>query len=215
MVLVAWLYSIGDKIGIIQVVRTEKPTAPEKIQTRTVHLKDLVTEIQAEEVRSLAQLPAELTVTFDKVFEAAGIKPGEDGWTIERLRELLAGEPYRSMDRQAAQRALLVYLESQKVPVEDLVKDAISRDKALDAFEEVARGKMNARSEARQRRLADIQSQIADLQKQAEQLNREQAGDQQHWQQWHDGKIAFEKEMARTIGYVVNHPVVTVDEPHP
>jgi hypothetical protein len=199
----------------LHVVRCETPKPLEKIQTRTIHLKDLVSEIQAEQVRSLARMPEELDVRFDKIFEAAGIRPAADAWTIEKLRDVLGGEPFKSMDRPTAQRALVALLADKKVAVEDLVKDAVARDKALDAFEEVARGKMDARLEARQLRMAEIQSQIEDLRKQGEQLKQEQAGDQQQWQQWHNGKMDFEKEMAWAIGYLVDRPVVTVDTPHP
>jgi uncharacterized protein YlxW (UPF0749 family) len=215
MVLVDWLCSVGGKLGIVQVVRQETARAPMKIQTRTVDLKDLVREIQAEEVRSLARRPEELTVGFEKVFEAAGIKPAAHGWTVERLGKVLQAEPYRSMDRPAAQKALLAVLADQNIAAEDLVKDAIARDQALDAFEEVARGKMDARAQSRQARLAAIRSQIEDLQKQQAQLQQEQASDQQHWKAWHDGKIALEKEMAAALGYLVDRPVVTIDQPHP
>jgi hypothetical protein len=119
------------------------------------------------------------------------------------------------MDRETAQKALLAVLADKKVASEDLVKDAVARDKALDAFEETARGKMDARREARQARLAEIQSQMDDLQKQRDQLQQEQADDQRHWRQWHDGKIDFEKEMAWAIGYLLDRPVITVDTPHP
>lgn len=211
MVLVDWLYRVGDRMGIIQVIRTDRPTAPEKVQTRTVRLKDLAAEIQAEQVRSLASLPEELSVGFDKVFEAAGIHAAEDAWTIEKLRDLLRSEPYKAMDRETAQKALLAVLADKKVAPEDLVKDAMARDKALDAFEEAARGKMAARRQARQVRLAEIESQIADLQKQRDRLAQEQAEDQRHWRQWHEGKIDFEKEMAWAVGYLLDRPVITVD----
>jgi hypothetical protein len=218
MVLIDWLYAVGGKLGIIQVVHhrsAESQSAPPKIMTRTVELKDLVTEIQTEEVRSLAQMPAELAVSFDKVFETAGIQPAGHGWTVAKLRDLLRAEPYKSMDREAVQKALVPVLAQNKVVVEDLVRDAMSRDKALDAFEEVAHGKTHARAEARQRRQAQLRSQIDDLNRQCQQLEQEQASDQQHWQQWHDRKIEFEKEMAWAIGYLVDRPVVTIDQPHP
>ncbi len=218
MVLVDWLREAGGKLGLLRVVQhdeAEGTAAPVKIPTRTVHLKDLTAEIRADEVSSLARVPDELQAGFGRVFEAAGIKPAPDAWTVERLRDLLRGEPYKSMDRQAAQKALAAALADKKVAVEDLVKDAIARDKALDVYEEAAREKMDARSQARQVRLAEIQSQIDDLQRQREQLQREQADEQRLWQRWHESKIDFEKEMAWAVGYLLDQPVITVDTPHP
>ena len=89
-------------------------------------------------------------MAFDKVFEAAGIKPGRHGWTVERLQRPAAARASSSrMDRAAAQKALLARSGRRRSHVEDLVKDAVARDQALDAFEEFVRGKMDDRMEAR------------------------------------------------------------------
>lgn len=214
MVLINWLCAVGGTLKIVKVTLADVPQPIEKIKTRTVELKDLVAEIQGEEVKSLARRPEELEVSYGKVFEAAGIKPSPHGWTIDRLCEVLRSDALQSKDREAVQKALILQLAEQKVSAEDLVKDATARDQALDAFEDVARRKMNSRSEDRQRQLGQIQSQIESLQEQASQLQQEQAADQQHWKAWHDRKIEFEKEMAWAIGYLLDRPVITIDNDH-
>lgn len=212
MGLVTWLTNVGGKLKILSTVPANNDTSPAKLTMKSVSLTELMTEIQANEVRALAQLPAELSIAYDKLFEAAGVQSPNHGWTIGKLQELLRTEQYKSMDRAAAQKAVLGVLQAQKAAVEDVVKDAVARDQALDAFEEFSRKKMDARSQARQTKLADIRTQISDLQAQCRTMEEEAKVDREHWRQWHRGKTAFEKEMAWALGYLLDQPIVTVDE---
>jgi len=197
MVLINWLCAVGDKLRIIQVTQGEAPKKPDKITTRTVRLSDLATEIQAGQVKALADRPDDLSIPFSAVFEAAGLKPQPHGWSIEKLRDLLRTEAFKGLDRTAVQKALVEKLALEKVPVEDLVKDAMARDKVLDTFEDRARQIMRERTDARKRKLAELHAQI------------------EEWHQWHGRKVDFEKEMAWAIGYLLDRPVISVDQDAP
>jgi hypothetical protein len=212
MALVSWLTSVGGKLRILSTAPAKTDAAPAKMTMQSVSLKDLVMEVQDEQVRALAELPAELSIAFDKVFEAAGVKPPPHGWTIGKLEELLKTEQYKSMDRAAAQKAVLGILQAQKAAVEDLVKDAIARDQALESFAEFARKKMEVRNEARQSKMAEIKSQIAELQSQCQAMDQEAKLDHEHWCKWYQGKTAYEKEMAWALGYLMEKQIFTVDE---
>src|SRR4030095_11575481 len=105
MNLLGMLRKLGDRLGIIEVSPELPPSAaPVKIQTRTVTLSELTMTIQVTNVRSLAESPAELLISFEDVFKTAGIVTPPGGWTIERLCELLNTETFRKLDRSAAQR---------------------------------------------------------------------------------------------------------------
>ena len=65
---------VADRLGLIRVVEVKDPAKPQKVTTRSITLKELVTEVRAEQVKALSELPAELSVDFAKVFEAAGVK---------------------------------------------------------------------------------------------------------------------------------------------
>ncbi len=206
----------ANHLGLIRMVEVLNPAKPQKITTRSITLTQLRTEVRADQVRALSELPAELSVAFDKVFEAAGIKAPAHGWNIPRLQQLLQTEQYKAMPNEAAQQAVLGTLAADKAPVEDLVQDAVRRDKALDAFEGFVFKKMNARVEARQARDAQIEEQIRALRDEQSRAAEETRADQQRWDQWHQRKSDFEEEMARAVGYVLEKPLITVDrDPHP
>jgi hypothetical protein len=216
MSLLDGLRTLGGKLGLIQTAPAAAPgEPPAKVISRTVTLQALTTEIQAAEVRVLADLPAELSVHFDKVFEVAGIRAPAHGWTIARLQQLLRSDPYRGMEREAAQKAILGQLSAVQAEVEDLVKDAISRDQAIDKFAVFVRQKMDDRTVARQRRISDLEEHLRDLETERARLEEETRADQERWKQWKSKKIAFEKDMAWALGYLLDRAIVTIDTEEP
>jgi hypothetical protein len=207
---------LGGKLGIIKVMEMDPQAAdPQggKVVTRNVSMKDLSVEIQQEEVKTLAEAPGELSVSLADLFDAAGVKPAAHGWTIERLEGLLSTEQYKTMDRSSVQKAILGFLANDKVPVEDLVKDAMQRDKTVDDYEAHLRNKMADRQAGRQRKIAELQSQIKDLEKQCLQQNEEGRVDKKRWREWLDKKIAYEKAMAAALSYLVEHPQISITPP--
>jgi len=206
----------ANRLGLIKVVEVKNPEIPQKISTRSITLASLSMEVRSEQVRALAELPAELSIEFERVYEAAGVKAPAHGWTIARLHQLLQTEQYKTMPRDAAQKAILGVLSADKVPVDDLMQDALRRDKAIDAFEGFVFKKMSQRIQARESREAQIEEQIRSLREEQDRLHEENKIDQQHWDQWHQRKTAAEEEMATAIGYLLEKPVVTIDKaPHP
>lgn len=210
------LRSFGGRLGLVRVVATEgecRDGQPCKVTTRTVTLSDLATEVRSDQVRALAELPAELSVPFAKVFDAAGVKPAEHGWTIERLASLLHTEQFQAMDRVSVQKAVLGLLANDKAQVEDVVKDAVARDRSIDAYEGFVRGKMRERAAARERQIAEVQAKIQELEAECARTAEESKVDQEQWRRWIEGKIAFEKDMAWALGFLLDKPVVSVTEP--
>ena len=207
------LHELGERLRILEVRPQAGAAKPVKIPTRTVTLAQLTTEIRQDELRALADLPAELSVAFEKVFDAAGIKPSPHGWTASRLRQLLDTEQFKGMERTAIQRSLLNILGKEKIDVEDIVRDAIAHDQALDAFEAFTRKKMNDRVAARQKNLVELESEIQSLEERRVRLTEEMNADKEQWRLWQERKRTYERELAHTISYLVDRPVVTIDDP--
>ena len=198
------LHELGERLRIFEARSKANAAKLAKIATRTVTLSDLTTEIRQDELRALAELPAELSIAFEKVFEAAGIKSPGHGWTAARLKQLLESDQFKTMDRPSVQRSVLNILADEKVDVEDIVKDVIAHDQALDAFETFTRKKMLDRIAARQKKVAEVETQIASLQEQRERLTHETETEER--------KRAYERDLSRTISYLVDRLVVSIDE---
>jgi len=199
MDLLGALRKLGDRLGILEMSReAQPPSAPVKIQTRTVTLAELIMTIRVTEVQSLAELPSELSISFDDVFKAAGISAPPGGWTVDKLMEFVSNDPIRELDRSEAQRETLRRLAADHVDPADVIKDAISRDKALDAF-------ADSIFEKRQRWVAEMRQEIREIEKQI-------ADEQEKWNQWRRKKRQREQDMARAIGYLIDTPVISIDD---
>src|SRR6266850_2278521 len=93
MNLLGMLRKFGDRVGIIEMEpASPQLDAPVKIQTRAVTLSELAPKIKITGVGKLAELPAELSVSFEDIYKAAGIQGTSTGWTVERLYEFLNSE---------------------------------------------------------------------------------------------------------------------------
>jgi hypothetical protein len=212
MSFIKFLQGIGDKLGILESVSTPNAAPATRIQTRIISLRELATEIRSSEVRALADSPAELAVPFEEIFGAAGIssKPGD--WTISKLEKVIASETGQRESREAVQKAVLERLNSEGVPVETLVKDAMARDQALDAFESRVRERMRDRDQSCKRRLVEIESQIKGLEEESARIAAGLKDDEEKWRGWRRQKRAYERELASAASYIVDHPVITTDE---
>ncbi len=213
MSLFKFLQGIGDRLGILETVPNPSATPPVEIQTRTVTLQELTVEIKSNEIRDLADSPSELTVPFDKIYESAGIPSDPKGWTIDRLKQLVAAEPFNNKPPEEARKSVLDRLNAEGVSVESILKDAIARDRALDAFEAIVRERMKKQREACKRKLLEIESRIGSLMDEKNRLNEKLKADDEKWSEWKKRKRDRERELALAASYIVDHTVVTeIDE---
>ncbi len=212
MRLVEIMQSLGDRLGILEKALPATVRSPVKLQTRTVTLAELMTEIRSEELRTLAELPAELSVPFPQLFQAAGITPAAQGWTVEKLAEVLKGDSFAGLQRPDIQKRILEALAADKVEVQEVVRDAVARDKALDAFEAFARKKLKEREITRERKIAEIDAGIESLQQERATLLQKSEVDQEQWREWRRRKRQVEQDLARTVGYLIEDRVITTDE---
>ncbi|MCW8130340.1 MAG: hypothetical protein KIS92_08335 [Planctomycetota bacterium] len=208
------LRAVGSRLKIIQSVRILPAAAPARVETRSVTLAELTTEIKAEEVRSLAGQPEEFAAAFERLYEAAGIAPAEGAWTVFTLQDLLEKEPLKSMDRGTAQKMLQSKLAEAQVAVEDVVKDAVARDQALDAFEAALKGRLEAREALRQRKIAELEQlelELLRLREECGALGKSGESDRRQFGAWKERKAAEERRLAWTVGYLLDEPVITTE----
>jgi hypothetical protein len=212
MTFIKLLQGIGDRLGILESVETVETTRVTRIQTRIVSLRELAGEIHSGEVQALADSPAELDIPFEKIFEAAGIASKPEDWTVDRLKQVIAGETGKQKSHEEVQKSVLKLLASEGVPVETLVKDAMARDQALDSFESRVNEKMQDRRKVCKKRLLEIELQIKDLREESARLEAGLKTDEGKWHNWKKLKRAREQDLASTASYIIDHPVITTDD---
>ncbi len=206
------LETMGGRLGILEARPKESPADALKVETRTITIEELKMEIRSEDVRTLAELPSELTVPFDKIFAAAGATSPAHGWSVSRLKALVKTEPYRSQDHETAQKAVVGLLSAEKVQAEDLVREAMAQDQALDAFEIFVCRKVDDHMAATQHQVNEVEARIQALQSERARLVAHMQLEKEKLRDWRLSKRAYERELAAAIRYVTDRPVISTDE---
>jgi hypothetical protein len=211
MSLLDMLQSLGDRLGVLQRVASTKPDETPRIETRTVTLAELRAEIRATEVRDLADRAGELDMPFSTIFETAGIATPPHGWTISRLRDAIVSQSDPGGRRQEVQKRILELLNEAKVSVEELVRDATARDQALDAFEAAAQKRLEERLAMRRAQLANLEGELRRLQQERDVTQELMQSEEEQWREWRGEKRKHERELAWTVGFLVEGPVITTE----
>lgn len=73
---------------------------------------------------------------FDEVYAGAGVKAPAKGYTILKVAEMLHNRHLADMPPDAKRNSLMMALEAANVEIGDLLQDAVSRNRALDEYEE-------------------------------------------------------------------------------
>ncbi len=76
-----------------------------------------------------------LTSDFEQIYAAAEIEVPTHGYTVYKIMELLDSEDLKSMSPEVKKSAITAALKITNVNINDVIKDAVARDKALDAYE--------------------------------------------------------------------------------
>lgn len=210
------LFALGGKLGILKVSAPKEPAAPQagpaKLQMRTITLAELSREVNAPGLNELAQQPDFLAAPLSDIYAAAGLQPPENGWGVERLTEHLKSPALKGLSRAEVQAELSGMFVSPAA-VEDVLREALGRDQALDRFETVAKQKLEERAARRAKEIAGLEQRITELQAALGKLRQEAAAaaalDAEHWNAWLTAKDAAEAELEWTVSFLTEKPIVT------
>ncbi|OQY30035.1 MAG: hypothetical protein B6244_01890 [Candidatus Cloacimonetes bacterium 4572_55] len=83
------------------------------------------------------EVPNNEPVNFQAIYDAVGIQPVIGGFDVDKIETMLDSDLLKDLSSSVKRNAILVSLEAANVPIEEVIKDAIQRDRALDAYEKV------------------------------------------------------------------------------
>ena len=210
------LRTLGSRLGLVHIQPATNPQTPVKISTRVVTLDQLRAGIRSEHVEALAQYTpqtkVDLNVPFDAIDAAADIRAPKHGWTAEFLVARLRRDDLTSLPSDQAKQVLFAELAAAGAPPEDVVRDAVARDQAIDTFAITALATLRSRASYRDKRRQEIAATLAQLRREDNLLAQTDAQELAAWQAWWQLKLARERTLATAVGALVEHLPVTVDE---
>ena len=183
---------------------------------------DLVPEVQAEpnppgDPAGPPALPAAASADLALVYESAKIAAPAHGYTVLKVAEMLRSEHIRSLAPDVRARSVRVALDAAGVKVDEVVEDAVRRDRALDTYERVLQQHLDdlAGTVAEENRRAEeeIAARIAEIRARIDENTRRVAAEKAEFEAWRTRKQQEEALIADAVGHFVSENPVTRTPP--
>jgi hypothetical protein len=81
-------------------------------------------------------------LTFDQIYQGSGVKPPKIAYGILKVASMVNSGHLAGMSPEAKRNSLLMALEAAGVEIEDLLQDAVVRQKALNDYEDAQQQKL-------------------------------------------------------------------------
>jgi hypothetical protein len=161
--------------------------------------------------------PVANPMSFQDIYGAAEITAPEHGYTVLKIIDLLHSEHIRNLSRDVKKSSLLLALEAAGVKAEEIVQDAVRRDKALDTYERVqqkALQELEARKTKESQDLqVEIERRINEMQSRVQANNDEVTKAKEQFYGWQLKKQQEEQKIADAVSYFTSEkPITTVGE---
>jgi hypothetical protein len=198
---------------------TTEDAGPESAPPPSVRVSDLVPEpaAPADPPPDGARASADLSI----VYESAKITPPAHGYTVLKVGEMLQSEHLRGLAPDVRRKSVLVALDAAGVKIDEIVQDAVRRDRALDTYERVLQQHVDqqaATAAAENRKLEEeIARRVAELRTAIDDNTRRVAAEQAELQAWRARKQQEEALIADTVAHFVSENPITVTrgaDPH-
>ena len=160
--------------------------------------------------------PVKNATSFDEIYQAAEIQDPPHGYNIEKVATMLASEHLRGLSPEVKRSSILVALEASGAKIEDVIQDAVRRDRALDSYERVLRKSLSdvqAKKADENRQIeAEMNKMLADYRARIQANNETLAKESDRFSSWLTQKHQEEKSIADAVSYFVTENPITVSE---
>ncbi len=152
--------------------------------------------------------------SFDEIYRAAEISPPAHGFSIMKVAEMLRSEHIRSLPRDVKKSSVLVALEAAGAPIQDVIEDAVKRDRALDGFERVKERAVTDLDARKNKENQEIQAEmdriVAEHRARIQANNDEVAREKERFYAWRLKKQEEEQKISDAVSYfVTENPITT------
>ncbi len=154
------------------------------------------------------------TASFDDIYKAAEIRVPAHGFTIFKIADMLVSEHIRNLPSEVKRSSVLLALETAGVKLQEIIEDAVRRDRALDTFESIQKRTLEQLESQKKNDNLAIQAEIDRLVKEHQakiQLNNDQVAKQKdQLAKWSRQKQQEEQRIADAIApFVTDSPIST------
>lgn len=193
--------AVPDPIADHQTVADEEPSGPTHEVLTLDELMAAFLASDAEHREQSLATRAGLDATWDDIYDAAGLGPAHEGFTIEHVADLVEASP--DADPTALRMALLEGMSRAGTRPSEVLGDALARDEALDLYEKIlttsvgdVKAELRAEADEVRRQIAELEQRIETLSVQAVDLDAQVS-------EWKARKRGIEERWQRVVGHLV------------
>lgn len=184
-----------------------KPAAPE-------NAAQAIAEIAASVKPTQFSQPVADPTSFEQIYQAAEIRTPPHGFTIFKVADMLKSEHIRALPVEIKRSSVLLALDAAGVKLQEVIEDAVRRDRALDAFEVVQQrslDQMEARKAEENSKLqAEADRVLNELRAKIQANNDTMARERERMQSWRLQKQQEERRIADAVApFASENPITT------
>ncbi len=180
----------------------KKAGQPEQAVSTTSRVEIAEPQLEQPVARVGQELPS-----FQAIYQAFGIKEPGNGFTVYRAEELLRSVYLKSASPEMRRNALMVALEALRIPAEDVIQDAVKRDKALTQFEKIEERRLREmeqkKSEENKRLQEEMERIFNEIREKMEDNNTLVKEARDKFQVWQEEKEKEEQRISGVLQYFV------------
>jgi hypothetical protein len=156
--------------------------------------------------------------TFADIYRTAEIPQPGHGYSVLKVADMLSSEHIRSLPAEVKRSSILVALDAAGVKIQEVIEDAVRRDKALDAFERVQAKQLEtfalSKEDENRKLQAEIDKLVAEHKARIEANNDQVAKQKESFAGWRLQKQLEEQKIADAVSYfVTENPITTTARP--
>ena len=161
--------------------------------------------------------PVNNPTSLEQIYSAAEIQPPAHGFTVMKVGEMLRSEHIRNLPRDVKRSSVLVALEAAGAGIQDVIQDAIKRDRALDTYERVQEKALleleTRKNQENQQIQAELDRIVADHKARMQGNTDEVAKERERFFGWRLKKQEEEQKISDTVSYFVTENPITTGGP--
>jgi Asp-tRNA(Asn)/Glu-tRNA(Gln) amidotransferase A subunit family amidase len=157
--------------------------------------------------------PVANPTALEDIYRSAQIVAAAHGYTVLKVAEMLQSEHIRSLPSEVKRKSILVALDAAGVTVNEIVEDAVRRDRALDTYERVLQKNLEELRSQKDAENAQLEEEIArrqaELRARIERNNHEVSREVESLRAWQIRKQNEEQRIAEAVSHFVSENPVT------
>jgi len=192
----------------------EAPVSPESARSAAQTVADIAASVSPAPTPANQPPPG---ASFGEIYNAAEIHAPQHGYTIYKIADMLQSEHIRNLPAEVKRSSILLALDAAGVKLQDIIEDAVRRDRALDTFERVqqkAVEDLEKRKTEENRQIQEELDRLVSEHRARMQANSDAvAKERERFFSWRLQKQQEEQKIADTVSHFVTENPITRGQP--